>query len=230
MGGHQHGRSKGEDDILKDAKAMLAAAKGDAAVSKKLGAKYLKHVDDDVAQAESLEHTKEIEANAATGEGQRVLHLAENLLSVMQDVRDDVKIAGAEPNVQRDFGVGADWKATSPDKLAAAAHAMVAAISAHAKVVSAAGIDAQHRHDLKHFADAIDQSHAHHQKLRADRKDGTAARAHVFAALGADAHHIRLVAGRVHRTQPDLLAHYDSPVPQHVIVHRKNAAPASPPG
>ena len=228
MGATRTARSKSEDAILLDAKAMLAAAVADPAVAKRVGAAYLKHVQADVAQAESLAQDAPLKASASAAGGARVQTLAAKLLLVMEEIRAAATFVGAPAQVQRDLGRGAKWTATKPDALAAAAQTLAKALVAHAKLLKDSGIDAQLRRDLAQLARALDDAHQQHRALRVDKKDATATRKHVFAALRADAHHIRLAARLLHRTQPLALEHFVSPVARHKITPRaaKSAAVA----
>jgi hypothetical protein len=220
MATKQTAREQSEAATLQDVKAMVAAASQDADVKKKLGDAYLKKATTEIANAEALVAGKGALDHAKIAEGGHVLAMAGELLGTMQDIRDAVKLTGAPADVQRDFGFGADWKASSPTALVAGAHALEHAFSAHPKVTSEAHIDAQHRHDLTHLAHAIDDAHTHHRQLTQDRTDGTSARAHEFAVLRAIAHHVRLAARLAHRRDPAQLAHFASPVPHHQVVHR----------
>jgi hypothetical protein len=225
---NDHARESSEQSILDDAKAMAAAALADAPVHKRLGDAYLKRVDTAIADAQSLVAGKGTIAHAKIAEGTHVHALAEQLLDVMRDIRDSVKLAGESAEAQSAFGVGADWKASSPTLLVTAAHGLEAAFLANPKVAKEAQIDLQHRHDLTQLAGAIDAAHAHHRTLAQDRTDDTAARALAFETLRGMAHHIRLAANLVHRNDAVKRQHFVSPIPQHVVEHHA-AAPASPP-
>jgi hypothetical protein len=230
----EHTRGQSEADILADAKAMRKAAEGDAEVAKRLGPAYLKTLHGEIDQGEKLLAGAQLDLLAQTAEGKRVAETAHELLLVMQEIRDAVAAevpAGSDAaNARAAFGVGASWVPTSPDALAVAAKGLAQAIENFPAQVKAAHIDLQHKHDLAHLADALEAGHEKHAKVRADRKDATAARDHLFALLRAAAHHVRLVARVLHRRDPGKLAHFHSPLPAHQVAHRaKPGAPGAPP-
>jgi hypothetical protein len=224
----QHRRTQSDQATLDDAKAMLHAAEGDASVARKLTPRYLAKVRADVAEGERLLQASteakgaQLDQSAHVGEG------AQELLTVMSEIRDAVQFAGEPDAIQVAFGRGAAWDAHSPGALVAAAHGMVAAFAAHPRLASEAGIDAQHRHDLAHLADALDEAHQHHVELRQARGDTTAARRRAFALLRAEAHHVRLAARLLHRREPEKLARFESPVSHHRVVHRAPVGGAAP--
>src|SRR5438045_1321442 len=99
-------RSQSEVATLEDAQSMLQAATDDPEVSKKLGAKALTALGDEIAEAKALlaqgaeaKNTKEDAARHAIG-------TAAKLLVVMQEIRDAVELSGSDAGVQKTFGKG----------------------------------------------------------------------------------------------------------------------------
>lgn len=229
MSGNVHARSAAEEDTLRDAEAMLAAAESDDAVKKRLGPKFLATMKDGLARARALSGDKSNLDHAKIAEGARVLALATDLLTTMREIRDAAQLSGLSDADQRALGKGHDWKASSPETIEHDAEAMARVFHEHPKLATESNIDKQHLHDLVEGAQAIKEAHGRHRTLAQDRKDDTAARAHEMATLRAEAHHVRLAARVLHRREPGKLAHFESPVPRHRIVHRAQPADATPP-
>jgi len=219
-------RAQGEADTLLDVKTMLLAATQDKDVHAKLTTAVLKAIEAHVAKAEAMHASAPDEKGAATGATERTLEVAKKLHTVMDEVRLAIEIAHLPESDQHEIGrVGQTFDEHRVDKLADDALKMASGLEKHPDVMKKAGIDKQHLHDLKELAKAVRETHTHHAALVHDRSVATTARDHAFAALRADAHHIRLVARLVHRRNPEGLERFVSPVAMHQVIHHEKKPP-----
>jgi hypothetical protein len=217
-----------------DARRVLVLAREDSK-NKQFSARVSKHeldvLDTKIAALESGAGARTARLTAQVAAGVQAAEARAAIVDVLQDVRDDAKIAFPDDHVlQHAFGVGTHPSSGSTSSVSHAAHQILAAVVEHPKEAAKIGLDAKGVHHLEELVHALEGSDVAHAKAQNARHDNTTATDALTHDVAASVAHIRLIARRVFRDDQAHLDRYATTLPRHAVVPRAEKAtpPATP--
>jgi hypothetical protein len=176
------------------------------------------------AAAQTTKLTAQVAAGAHTAQ------IRAALAEVCRDVRDTAQLDlaaedDAARSLQHAFGLGVTLNETSTSSVEHFGHLLLAAAQQHPTAAHRVHLDKQGMHHLSDLLHALEGADTAHVKTQAQRHTATTALDSLAHLVSAEAAHIRFVAKRVFRTDPDRLTRYASTLPRHQVQHRTRLAP-----
>ncbi len=214
--------------IAIDARRILDAGRAalhDAEFKKRVTKHELDGFEADIAKLEGGAGSRSTTLHAQVAAGVHAATARAALIVFFADARDDAKLAfPADKAMQHAFGVGVSPSPGSTTEVRHEAEVLLASAAAHKAEAKEVGLDAHgvhHLEDLVHALDGADLAHVHAATNRHTNATSTNSLAH---AVSAEAAHVRLVARRVYRKEPDKLAPFARTLPRKAVTPR-NAPP-----